>query len=123
MMNFHYSPAHRIIPKTFRRFIVWLIRFIPFFSNEATIAKTKNTIIGELIGFIFQMFGVLMFVEVLIVGVCGINSNIESEITKREMKEYDSRKEGLFSIDSTIGKNSTNDDIELLSNLSKRNIN
>ena len=33
------------------------------------------------------MFGVMMFVELIIVGVWGINKNIESEITKREKEE------------------------------------
>ena len=37
-----------------------------------------------------------MFVEVIIVGICGVDKNIESEITKREMEEFDKRKEGLI---------------------------
>ena len=50
-----------------------------------------------------------MFVELIIVGVWGINKNIESEITKREKEEYDTRIDGLISMinsnDNTIVNN------------------
>ena len=107
LTNYHYSPAHRIIPKTFKGFILWLLFFIPFFSENAK--KDKNIIIGECIGYLFQMFGVLMFVEVLILGICGLNNNIESEITKREKEEFDTRKEGLLPF---LMINETNDEID-----------
>ena len=42
------------------------------------------------------MFGVLMFAEVIIVGICEVDKIIESEIIKREMEEFDTRKEGLI---------------------------
>lgn len=95
LMNFHYTPAHRMIPKTFRRFLMWLINFIPIFY---TTKKTTTLIIGELASYIIQMFGVMMFVELIIVGVWGINKNIESEITKREKEEYDTRIDGLIQL-------------------------
>lgn len=94
MMNYHYTPAHRVIPKTFRKVLVWIIQFIPFFGDNAK--ESYHVIIGELLSYIFQMFGVLMFAEVIIVGICEVDKNIESEIIKREMEEFDTRKEGLI---------------------------
>ena len=93
MMNYHYTPAHRVIPKTFK-VLVWIIQFIPFFGDNAK--ESYHVIIGELLSYIFQMFGVLMFAEVIIVGICEVDKNIESEIIKREMEEFDTRKEGLI---------------------------
>ena len=107
LMNYHYSPAHRVIPKTFRKFLVWILSFSQFFGDNSQ--KSSYVIVGELIGYCFQMFGVMMFVEVLIIGLCGINTDIESEITKREMEEYDTRIDGLISMinsnDNTIVNN------------------
>ena len=42
------------------------------------------------------MIGVLIFVEVLIISVFGINKNIEEEITRREMSEFNKRIDGLI---------------------------
>ena len=94
MTNYHYSPAHRVIPKTFRSFLVWLLKFNRFFGNNSS--KATSVIIGIFISYLFQMIGVLLFVEILIIGVFGINKNIEEEITKREMDEFNTRIEGLL---------------------------
>ena len=95
LTNYHYTPAHRIIPKTFRRFLAWALVFIPNFPQKGE-SKTVGQIVGELFSHYFQMFGVLIFVEVLIIGVFNINKNIESEITKREVEEYETRIDGLL---------------------------
>ena len=94
LTNFHYSPAHRVIPKTFRSFIVWLWAFIPFFGSNASEPFLIN--LGTLASYLFQMIGVLIFVEVLIISVFGIDKNIEEEITRREMSEFNNRIDGLI---------------------------
>ena len=58
------------------------------------------------------MFGVLLFVEVLIIGVFNINKYIVSEIIRREIDEYENRIDGLVPSDTKKGDDENDNDEE-----------
>ena len=77
---------------------MWLLQFNNFFGTNSKETLSNN--IAICIAYLFQMIGVLLFVEVLIIGVFGINKNIEEEITKREMDEYQTRIDCLLPLNA-----------------------
>ena len=111
LTNYHYTPAHRIIPKTFRRFLAWALVFIPNFPQSGEPKKAKQ-ILGEFFAHFLQMFGVLLFVEVLIIGVFNINKYIVSEIIRREIDEYENRIDRLVPSDTKKGDDENDNDEE-----------
>lgn len=107
LTNFHFSPAHRIISKIFRSILIWGLSYFSFYGSKW---KNKNIfqIIIELISLILQSIGLLIFIELLIITLCDMDKYVASEITKREIDEYN--RNNRVSLVTTVGNDDDQDD-------------
>lgn len=107
LTNFHFSPAHRIISKIFRSILIWGLSYFSFYGSKW---KNKNIfqIILELISLILQSIGLLIFIELLIITLCDMDKYVASEITKREINEYN--RNNRVSLVTTVGNDDDQDD-------------
>jgi hypothetical protein len=73
-INQIYSPIHRCVGDNFALFIIWIINLF----------KEKNNYVGfEGIGFIFCIFGTLIFTEMISISVCNLDFYTRKEQVKR----------------------------------------
>ena len=119
LTNFHYTPAHFVIYNTMLKVMVFIYNLVkPLFIEDQPSLSFKE-VLGTSIAYIIEMFGVAVFLELMIIGIWGINKNIESEIMKREIEEFDSRKEGLLSQnENSINNTSIHNEMISISNKS-----
>ena len=73
-INQKYGPIHKVICNIFIYLIVW-----GYFSN-------KDNLIIEILCFIFQIFGALIFIEIISFSCC--NQNTRKEKTKRAEEKF-----------------------------------
>ena len=68
----------------FKLFLFWLFSlFIPFYGVEHQLGYN----IGIFFSYILMIFGVFIFLEIIIVGICNLDLNTQSEIIKRERQD------------------------------------
>ena len=79
----HFTPLHRNIAKDLRGFILFFIKFIPYFGHASVGAA-----IGETGTYIVMFIGDLIFLEIIILDFCGFNNNTKEEVIKRENEDY-----------------------------------
>ena len=107
-INYYYSPAHRLFSKTIRAFLRWLLYFIPYFGNNAS--NEFITLLAECIGFILQIVGLMIFIEVVILGMFSLNKNVTEEIEKRQLKDYEDKEKIMNTEISMIPRERENED-------------
>lgn len=78
----HFTPLHRNIAKDLRGFILFFIKFIPYFGH----ASVKEAI-GETGTYIVMFIGDLIFLEIIILDFWGLNNNTKKEVIKRETED------------------------------------
>lgn len=69
--TFYFSPIHRLLPNNFQNDIIVLI--ILFDLNV-------KLIVSELILLVFQIIGLLIFLELIIIDLCNMSKNVRAEI-------------------------------------------
>ena len=86
LTNFHFSPAHRAIADTFSFCLTWVAKLtIPVLGGIGT-----NSLIYYIFAFVAMLImlcGVFIYLEIIIVNVCGIEMNTTNEILFRENVE------------------------------------
>ena len=107
-INYYYSPAHRLFSKTIRAFLRWLLYFIPYFGNNAS--NEFITLLAACIGFILQIVGLMIFIEVVILGMFSLNKNVTEEIEKRQLKDYEDKEKIMNTEISMIPRERENED-------------
>ena len=86
--TFYLTPTHRILSMEIEYLLVLVINSVyNLFCSSKDDSSSKNNVFIELIMLIDEIIGVLIFVELIIVRVCGMNKNVASEISKREITE------------------------------------
>lgn len=78
----HFTPLHRNIAKDLRGFILFFIKFIPYFKH-----KSLGKAIGEIGTYIVMFIGDLIFLEIIILGFWELNRNTKDEVIIRETQE------------------------------------
>lgn len=78
---YHYIPAYHFIPTQFRAFILWIIQMI-IFKDE--VIKFSYFTLG---GYILEIIGILILLEIVIIKVFGMDKNVEIEIIKRQNED------------------------------------
>ena len=79
---YHYIPAYHFIPTQFRAFILWIIQMIIPFKNE--VIKFSYFTLG---GYILEIIGIIILLEIVIIKVFGMDKNVEIEIIKRQNED------------------------------------
>ena len=79
---YHYIPAYHFIPTQFRAFILWIIQMIIPFKNK--VIKFSYFTLG---GYILEIIGILILLEIVIIKVFGMDKNVEIEIIKRQNED------------------------------------
>lgn len=86
LTNFHFSPAHRAIADTFSFCLTWVAKLaIPVLGGIGT-----NIFIYYIFAFIamlIMLIGVFIYLEIIIVNACGIETDTKDEILIREITE------------------------------------
>ena len=95
LTRFHYSTVYYIIPNNFQNILLWIFN-LTFFTARVQFSGVKMSM------YIIEIVGVLIVLEIIIIRICGVNKNVETEITKREIEEFDTKNEGFFLIIKTI---------------------
>lgn len=85
LTTYYYTPVHFIIYYSINNYVVWLFDYI---VDKGT---KKTSFVGTLIAYVLEIIGVLIFLEIIIIGLCGADKNIEQEIRNRETEDYDKR--------------------------------
>ena len=87
---FYYTAVHYIIYCFVKNFTIWLFDYI--FDNKGG----NELFFVTLLAYGLEVIGVSIFLELIILGICGANSNIEEEIRNRETEDYENRIEQQF---------------------------
>ena len=82
---FYYTAVHYIIYCFVKNFTIWLFDYI--FDNK----RGNELFFVTLLAYGLEVIGVSIFLELIILGICGANSNIEEEIRNRETEDYENR--------------------------------
>ena len=90
---YHYIPAYHFIPTQFRAFILWIIQMIIPFKDE--VIKFSYFTLG---GYILEIIGILILLEIVIIKVFGMDKNVEIEIIKRQNEDL-LENVGLYSLE------------------------
>ena len=85
--NAQCSPTHRSIADILGYFLYWLIRFIEYL-DPTDMHDTPYCFYGGL-AYIVMIIGVLIYLELIILNICGIQKNTDSEIEQRGTSEHD----------------------------------
>ena len=107
LIIYYFSPCHFIIIETLGDFINLL--YIHFFENEDEDFK-KGEIISFFILYPFLIFGVLVFNEIIILNIIGLNHNTKYYILKRD--EIDAMTEKLMLVNFNDENESSEKDKE-----------
>ena len=98
LTNFHYTPLHRMIAIIGSRFLSWvLMLFEPFNKKEKWAVN--------LLTHVFNLIGLCIILEIIIIKSFGLNKNTDYEITIREINEV--KKEQLL-FDEVVNSNINN---------------
>ena len=81
------SPTHRSIADILGYFLYWLIRFIEYL-DPTDMHDTPYCFYGGL-AYIVMIIGVLIYLELIILNICDIQKNTDSEIEQRGTSEHD----------------------------------
>ena len=84
------SPVHRVITNTFSAFLGWIIHY--FFEDKDSPAH----IIIEAVGYMIVFFGLMIFLELLIINKWGMNQNTTFNIDQRGIEENVEIKAGML---------------------------
>ena len=90
LLSFYYTAVHYIIYCFVKNFTIWLFDYI--FDNK----RGNELFFVTLLAYGLEVIGVSIFLELIILGLCGANSNIEEEIRNRETEDYENRIEQQF---------------------------
>lgn len=81
---YHFSPIHKSMGNIFKLFFFWIFSLlIPFYGASKDVGYN----IGVFFSYVFMIFGVFIFLEIIIVEVCNLDLNTKAEIIKREKEE------------------------------------
>jgi len=106
VMTKHFSTTTRVVNDSIRNIFVWLYFMIVSPLIEENLYEEFS--IYQLIGFVTQVLGILIFHEIITIPICGLNSNtreenkeVEKDITILEEKIYGlSKKKYNFLLES-----------------------
>ena len=82
-----YSPTHRSISDTITSLIIWILTSHIFKNYLKTEEEKFDTIIVKSISYIVIFFGLLIFLEIIIIDVFDLNRNTTKYINKRIEEE------------------------------------
>ena len=81
LTNSKCSPTHRGIADILGYFFFWMMRFIDFF--EPTSMHSGTNLLFASISYLLMLIGVLIYLELIIVNVCGFEKDTDSGIINR----------------------------------------
>ena len=90
LTSFYYTAVHYCIYCFVKNFTIWIFDYI--FNNQSG----NELFFVTLLAYGLEVIGVSIFLELIILGLCGANSNIEEEIRNRETEDYENRIEQQF---------------------------
>ena len=85
LTNSKCSPTHRGIADILGYFFFWMMRFIDFF--EPTSMHSGTNLLFASISYLLMIIGVLIYLELIIVNVCGFEKDTDSGIISRTLIE------------------------------------
>lgn len=88
LTNFKCSPTHRGIADILGYFFYWMMRFIDFF--EPTKMHSGMNLIFASVSYFLMIIGVLIYLELIIINVCGFQDDTDNEIIDRRSTENES---------------------------------
>ena len=85
LTNSKCSPTHRGIADILGYFFFWMMRFIDFF--EPTSMHSGTNLLFASISYLLMLIGLLIYLELIIVNVCGFEKDTDSGIISRALIE------------------------------------
>ena len=64
-VNYHFTPAHRLLSKRLRALLIWILYFFREFGENQD--EKLSVLFGEGATFLFQLIGISIFVELIII--------------------------------------------------------
>lgn len=80
--NEHYSPTHRSIADCFGALLKWILTFALPFLKPGNV--TPLSIVGTSIAYVIMMIGLVIYLEIIVLKVFGLERNTRYHIIQRE---------------------------------------
>ena len=93
--NEHYSPTHRSLADCFCALLKWILTFALPFLKPGNV--TPLSIVGTSIAYVIMMIGLVIYLEIIVLKVFGLERNTRYHIIQRE--EHFNLKEELYKDD------------------------
>ena len=111
--------TNKIYSPTYRPTFDCLFSFVPllyhFYSEDHSMMLTYFVFLAKVVLYIVIIFCCMMFNEIVVVNIYGLNKDLKEEIKKRAIKEYDIDKSNLghYINEEQKGKENENENISI----------